>query len=253
MALIKEIRKEVLVNQTLSQLGGDATSLASPYYAYILTLTDGTALLVMNSYLVNLSNYTPYDSKGMYTVDSSTKTYEETIKSLENSDLLNLNWSLFTANGKDLLCEFLKHESGRGDAFYTSWIESDEVNLKYPPVIMNSKGGSCIKLSKTFLAKYRSFCYAEFDSIEELESALIIQEPVDDSKPPTIGSGGVIGAAPPPEGSRPTSWGDLLGDGGSTPEPPTGPNTVEVKKKSTNTLALVGLAALGLVFFTKKK
>ena len=248
MALIKEIRKEVLTSQILSQLGGDATSLVSPYSAYILTLTDGTALLVMHSYYVDLSNYTPYDSSGMYAVDSSTKTYEETIKSLENSDLLNLNWSLFTANGEDLLCEFLKHESGRGDAYFTSWLQffPDEVNPKYPPVVSNSKGGSCIQLKKTLEAKYRSFCYVEFDSIEELESALIIQEPIDDS---------VVDDSPTPtptdtSGSTSPTPTDT---GGSTSPTPTDSDAVEVKKKSKNILPLVGLAALGLVLFTKKK
>lgn len=233
MALIKEIRKEVLNSQIVSQLGGDATKLASSYDFYVLTLTDGTALLVSYCYYTNLSKYTPLDSSGLYKVDSIPLNYEDTIKCVDDADLLNLNWSLFTTDGKDLLCEFLNSESGFEGRTYTGFLDTDEVNPVNAPAILN--GTNCISLTKPSTSAYRSFCYAEFDSIEELESALIIQEPIDDS---------VVDDSPTP---TPTDA------GGSTSPTPTDSDTVEVKKKSKNILPLVGLAAIGLVLLNKKK
>lgn len=237
MALIKEIRKEDLNSQIVSQLGGDAESLVTTYDFYVLTLTDGTALLVTYCYYANLSKYTPLDSSGKYKADSAQLSYEESIKCVDDADLLNLNWSVFTTDGKDLLCEFFKSESGKKDAFFTGWLESDEVNPVTAPVILNSKGGGCISVSKASTSKYRTFCYAEFDSIEDLESALIIEEPIDDS---------VVDDSPTPT-PTPTD------EGGSTSPTPTDSDTVEVKKKSKSILPLVGLAAIGLVLLNKKK
>jgi len=234
MALIKEIRKEVLNSQIVSQLGGDVTSLVSGYKFYVLTLTDGTALLVSYCYFTNLSKYTPFESSSVYKVDSAALNYEETIKCADDADLLNLNWSLFTRDGEDLLCEFLNSESGFEGKPYTGFLDTDEVNPEYAPAILNGK--NCISLTKPSNQKYRSFCYAEFDSIEDLESALIIQEPIDDS---------VVDDSPTP---TPTDT------SGSTPTPtPTDSDAVEVKKKSKNILPLVGLAAIGLVLLNKKK
>lgn len=218
MALIKEIRKEALNSQIVGQLGGDAESLPSSYDFYVLTLTDGTALLVSYCYYTNLSKYTPLDSSGMYKVDSKTLTYEETIKCVDDADLLGLNWSLFTRDGKDLLCEFLNSESGFEGRPFTGWLDTDEVNPANPPAILN--GTNCILVGKPSTSKYRAFCYAEFDSIEDLESALIIEEPIDDS---------VVDDSPTPTDS----------------------DAVEVKKKSKN--ILLGLAAIGLVLLNKKK
>ena len=244
MALIKEIRKEALNSQILSQLGGDATSLVSSYDFYVLTLTDGTALLVSYCYYTNLSKYTPYQSSPMYKVDSNTLTYEETIKCVDDADLLGLNWSLFTTDGKDLLCEFLNSESGFKGGNYTGWLDTDEVNPVNAPAILN--GANCISLTKPSTSKYRSFCYVEFDSIEDLESALIIQEPIDDSvvddslTPTPTDTGGSTSPTP-------------TDTGGSTSPTPTDSDAVEVKKKSKNILPLVGLAAIGLVLLNKKK
>lgn len=183
MSLIKEILKYDITPQMIKQ--SEAVSFNTDYYAYIITLNDGKALLVAKSKDIYTLGYSPLsEGSTRYVAMGTHANYVDAISHIRNADLFHLNWEIFSKEGSDFLCEFMASSDAVGN-FYTGWLGDEEVQPEVANVILNSPQ-QCISITKNVNEEHQAFAYVEFDSVEELESALLGDDTISDPTKPKM-------------------------------------------------------------------